>query len=124
MGISGLLPFVSEYARNISLKDVSVKVCGIDVFGWLYKGTYSCAYELETGQPTTQHIEYVERRLKQLKAIQIRPVLVFDGITPDLKLPVVTRRRERRSKNRENAFKMLEEGNARQAATLMKTRYR
>ena len=96
MGISGLLPFVSEHARKISLKDLSSKVCGINVFGWLYKETYSCAYELETGQPTTQHIEYVERLLKQLKAIQIKPVLVFDEIMPDIKLPVITRRRERR----------------------------
>ena len=48
-------------------------------------------------------------------------MLVFDGITPDLKLPVITRRRERRSKNRDDAFKMLEGGNARQAAALMKS---
>ena len=65
MGINGLLPFVSEYAHKISLEDLSGKVCGIDVLGWLYKGTYSWAYEL--------------------KAIQIKPVLVFDGIMPDLK---------------------------------------
>ena len=119
MGIKALLPFVSEYARKLSLEDLSGKVCG-----WLYKGTYSCAYELETEQPTTQHIEYVERRLKQLKAIQIKPVLVFDGTTPDLKLPVISRRRERRSKNHDNAFKMFEEVMLGKLLPLSKAQYR
>ena len=43
MGIQNLLPFLSKYAREVSLDDLRGKVCGIesiDVFGWLYKGAY------------------------------------------------------------------------------------
>ena len=40
MGIQNLLPFLSKYARKMSLNDLRGKVCGIDVFGWLYKGAY------------------------------------------------------------------------------------
>ena len=116
MGIQNLLPFLSKYARKVSLNDLRGKVCGIDVFGWLYKGAYSCAYELVIGETTTKHIEYVIRCVEQLIAFQIKPVLVFDGITPDMKLPVENRRRESRAKSRENALKSMNEGNIRRGA--------
>ena len=72
MGIQNLLPFLSKYARKVSLNDLRGKVCGIDVFGWLYKGAYSRAYELVIGETTTKHIEYVVRCVEQLIALQAR----------------------------------------------------
>ena len=120
MGIQNLLPFLSKYARKVSLNDLRGKVCGIDVFGWLYKGAYSRAYELVIGETTTKHIEYVVRCVEQLIALQIKPALVFDGITPDMKLPEENRRRESRAKSRENALKSMNEGNIRRGAALMK----
>ena len=50
----------------MSLNDLRGEVCGIHVFGWLYKGASSCAYELAFGETTTKHIEYVVRCVDQL----------------------------------------------------------
>ena len=44
MGIQGLLPFLSTYKKEISFAELEGKVCGIDAYGWLYKGVYCCAY--------------------------------------------------------------------------------
>ena len=118
MGIQNLLLFLSKYARKMSLNDLRGNVCGIDVFGWLYKGAYSRAYELVIGETTTKHIEYVVRCVDQLLALRIKPVLVFDGITPDMKLPIENRRRRSRAKSRENAQKSINEGNIRRDALM------
>ena len=59
MGIQGLLPFLSTYKKEISFAELEGKVCGIDTYGWLYKGVYYCAYELVTGTETTRHIDFV-----------------------------------------------------------------
>ena len=79
MGIQGLLPFLSTYKKEISFAELEGKVCRIDAYGWLYKGVYCCAYELVTGTETTQHIDFVIRRLQMLKDKGVQPVLVFDG---------------------------------------------
>ena len=65
----------------MSLNDLRGKVCGIDEYVWLYKGAYSCAYELVIGETTTKHMDYAVLCVEQLTALQIKPVLVFDGIT-------------------------------------------
>ena len=56
----------------MSLNDLRGKVCGIDEYVWLYKGAYSCAYELVIGETTTKHIDYVVRCVEQLIALQTR----------------------------------------------------
>ena len=58
MGIQGLLPFLSTYKKEISFAELEGKVCGIDAYGWLYKGVY-CAYELVTRTETTRHIDFI-----------------------------------------------------------------
>ena len=72
MRIQNLLPFLGKYAHKVNLNDLRAKVCGIDVFGWSYKGAYSCAYELDIGETTTKHIDYVVRCVEQLIALQTR----------------------------------------------------
>ena len=66
MRIQNLLPFLGKYAHKVNLNDLRAKVCGIDVLELLYKGAYSCAYELDIGETTTKHIEYVVRCVDQL----------------------------------------------------------
>ena len=76
MGIQNLLPFLGKYAHKVNLNDLRAKVCGIEVFGWLYKGAYSCAYELDIGETTTKHVEYVVLCVEQLLALQNKPVCI------------------------------------------------
>ena len=118
MGIQNLLLFLSKYAGKISLNYLRGNVCGIDVFGWLYKGAYWCSYRLDIAETTTKQIEYVVRCVDQLLALRIKPVLVFDGITPDMKLPIENRRRGSRAKYRENAQKSINEENIRRDALM------
>ena len=72
MRIQNLLPFLGKYAHKVNLNDLRAKVCGIDVLELLYKGAYSCAYQLNIGETTTKHIEYVVRCVEQLIALQAR----------------------------------------------------
>ena len=58
VGISGLLPFISDCKDDINIINLKDKVSGIDAYIWLYKGAYCCPYQLGNGIPTTLHIDY------------------------------------------------------------------
>ena len=96
-----------HFSVNMLVKWVSttygVKFVELMYLDGPYKGTYSCAYQLVIAKNTTKHIKYVIQCVEQLIALQMKPVLVFNGITPDMKLPEENRRRESRAKYRENA---------------------
>lgn len=47
---------------------------------WLYKGAYSCSYELATGKPTIEFISYPLKMLRLLKSNKIKAICVFDGM--------------------------------------------
>ncbi len=85
MGIRGLLPFIDAGRENILLTSLKGKVVGVDAYVWLYKGTYCCAKYIATGTQTSVHIEYFVSRVKKLLEVGIRPILVFDGVSPKMK---------------------------------------
>ena len=116
MGIQGLLPFLSTYKKEISFAELEGKVCGIDAYGWLYKGVYCCAYELVTGTETTRHIDFVIRRLQMLKDKGVQPVLVFDGKCPLMKKDAESNRRQKKVE----ALKLMNEGDHPKAMEAMK----
>lgn len=87
MGITGLLPLLSEIHTNIQLKDLSGKRLGIDGYVWLHKvrlvdsekGAFGCAFELVQGISTRKYINYFMKRIMHLKNCGVVPFVVFDG---------------------------------------------
>ena len=120
MGIQGLLPFLSTYKKEISFAELEEKVCGIDAYGWLYKGVCCFTYELVTGTETTRHIDFVIRRLQMLKDKGVQPVLVFNGKCPLMKKDVEPNRRQKRHENKVEALKLMDEGDHPKAMEAMK----
>lgn len=49
MGVQGLLQLLKPAQRETHIRDFEGKTAAVDVMTWLYKGAYSCAYELGVG---------------------------------------------------------------------------
>lgn len=52
MGVSGLFPLLKSIQKPSELKKYAGKTLAVDAYGWLHKGTVSCASELAQGKPT------------------------------------------------------------------------
>lgn len=70
---------------------------------WLYKGSYSCAYELGTGEATLSFLHFPIKMLQVLVKNGITPVCVFDGQHLLAKKKTEGRRIEMKQRNRELA---------------------
>lgn len=77
---------------------------GIDVFGWLHRGIYTCASKLCRGIDTNGYVEYCMHRVRMLIYFHITPVLVFDGA----ELPMKTETHDERRARREEAYAKAE----------------
>ena len=80
MGIQGLLPILKPCMREVQASEFKGKTAAIDVMVWLYKGAYSCSYELATGVKTLTFLAYPIKMLRMLKSRGIKPICVFDGL--------------------------------------------
>ena len=47
---------------------------------WLYKGAYSCAYELGLDMQTLTFLTYPIKMIKLVQTYNIKPICVFDGL--------------------------------------------
>ena len=75
MGITGLLPFLKDFAEDTDLTSCRGSVIAVDAYIWLYKGAYCCPYQLVCGIPTSVHIDFLVKRVHLLE-LGIRPILV------------------------------------------------
>jgi len=66
---------------------------------WLYKGAYSCAYELATDKPTLNFLVYPIKMLRMLQMKGIKPVCIFDGNHLKAKASCCADRSEYKKKN-------------------------
>lgn len=64
MGVSGLLPLLKSIQKPSELKKYAGKTLAVDAYGWLHRGTVSCASELAQGKPTRK---YVVSRVQYLR---------------------------------------------------------
>ncbi|CDW73778.1 xpg family protein [Stylonychia lemnae] len=78
MGIQGLLQLLKPALRETKLSKYRSKTAAIDIMTWLYKGAYSCAYELGLEQQTFGFISYPIKMLKLVQSYGIKPICVFD----------------------------------------------
>ncbi len=106
MGIRCLLLFIAFAKQEIQLSSLRGKVVGIDAYVWLYKGAYCCSRFLVSGIPTTIHVDFFISKVKKLIDLGIKPVLVFDSVSPPLKS---AQQNSWRAARREKREKVLEE---------------
>ncbi|KAI5793917.1 PIN domain-like protein [Peziza echinospora] len=115
MGISGLLPALKSIHRNQHVKHWAGRTVAVDAYGWLHRGTVSCAIDLALGKPTTKYVEFAMGRVRMLMHYGVIPYIVFDGDFLPSKAGEEAGRAKRREASREAGLKLLRQGNASQA---------
>lgn len=95
--------------------DLRGKTAVIDVMVWLYKGAYSCSYELAIGKPTMNFLSYPIKMLCMLKQKQVKPICVFDGFHLLAKAQTEENRCDYKQKNRSLGTIAYENGNEAEA---------
>ena len=98
MGVKGLWRLILPTGRRISIETLTGKRLAIDASIWLTQ-FIKANRDPETGavRPAAHLIGFL-RRICKLLYHGIRPIFVFDGATPQIKLREVRARRDRREK--------------------------
>ncbi|BGO91324.1 hypothetical protein NBRC10512_007063 [Rhodotorula toruloides] len=115
MGISGLLPLLSEIQKPSHVKEWKGKTVAVDAYVWLHRGAYGCAQDLALGKPTVKYVNYAMHRVRMLKYYGVTPFLVFDGGLLPSKMGTEDEREKRRSDALVKGNAFLAEGKAGQA---------
>jgi len=98
MGVKGLWRLLLPVGRRISIETLEGRVLAIDASIWLTQ-FLKANRDPDTGtvRPGAHLVGFL-RRICKLLYHGIRPVFVFDGATPEIKLREIRARRERREK--------------------------
>lgn len=98
MGVKDLWQLISPVGRRVSIETLEGKTLAIDMSIWLTQ--FIKAMRDEDGKMVKNaHIIGTLRRILKLLYHRIRPVFVFDGATPALKLRVIQLRRKSHEKS-------------------------
>jgi hypothetical protein len=96
MGVKGLWRLLLPIGRRVSIEVLEGKILAIDASIWLTQ-FLKAMRDPDTGSvKPAAHLIGFFRRLAKLRFHGIRPVLVFDGATPIIKLREINQRRQRR----------------------------
>ncbi|KAK6352691.1 Rad2 nuclease [Orbilia blumenaviensis] len=115
MGINGLLPFLKSIQQPTHIKNWTGKRVAVDAYGWLHRGTISCAVDLALEKPTTKYVDYAMHRVRMLQHYGVTPYLVFDGDYLPGKKRTELDREKRRKSSRETGLELLRLGRTSQA---------
>ncbi|GAU13075.1 hypothetical protein TSUD_173750, partial [Trifolium subterraneum] len=110
MGVHGLWELLSPVGRRVSVETLAGKTLAIDASIWMVQ--FIKAMRDEKGEMVRNaHLLGFFRRICKLLYLRTKPVFVFDGRTPALKMrTVIARRRQRenaQAKVRKTAEKLL-----------------
>jgi len=89
------------------LRNFAGQTLGVDAYGWLHRGTVSCAIELAQQKPTRKHIDFALSRVRMLIHFGIKPYLVFDGAYLPSKAHTEKERAARRKESKELGLELL-----------------
>eukprot|EP00746_Dinoflagellata_sp_MGD_P138828 gnl/MRDRNA2_/MRDRNA2_72403_c0_seq1.p1 gnl/MRDRNA2_/MRDRNA2_72403_c0~~gnl/MRDRNA2_/MRDRNA2_72403_c0_seq1.p1 ORF type:complete len:1348 (+),score=297.61 gnl/MRDRNA2_/MRDRNA2_72403_c0_seq1:73-4116(+) len=107
MGVHGLWELVSPAGQRVALSALENKVIAVDASIWLFH--FLKAMRDEDGNMTKgAHLIGFFRRICKLLFLKIRPVFVFDGPPPRLKLATLRARREQRENDESSRRKLME----------------
>ncbi|CAD6455277.1 b2c59eec-2b0c-4d1f-a050-d97e87ddf845 [Sclerotinia trifoliorum] len=115
MGINGLLPLLKSIQKPCNLKKFDGKTLGVDAYGWLHRGTVSCAMDLAMGKPTRKYVEYCMHRVRMLLHFGVTPYLIFDGDYLPSKAATEKDREKRRKDCKRMGQELLNAGKTSQA---------
>ncbi|KAK5133026.1 hypothetical protein LTR08_008231 [Meristemomyces frigidus] len=107
MGIQGLLPLLKSIHKPTHLRNFSGQTLGVDAYGWLHRGTVSCAIELAQQKPTRKHIEFCLNRVRMLIHFGVKPFLIFDGDYLPSKAHTEKERAARRKESKRVGLELL-----------------
>ncbi|KAK0344144.1 Rad2 nuclease [Friedmanniomyces endolithicus] len=107
MGIQGLLPLLKSIHKPTHLRNFAGQTLGVDAYGWLHRGTVSCAIELAQQKPTRKHIEFTLNRVRMLIHFGVKPFLVFDGDYLPSKAHTEKERAARRKESKRAGLELL-----------------
>lgn len=108
MGVKGLWKLVEPVGRTVSLETLEGKVLAVDMSIWLTQ--FVKAMRDDEGKLVKNaHLIGTVRRILKLMHFRIRPVFVFDGETPALKLQTMRRRRTLQTQHEGNFKKAAEQ---------------
>ena len=97
MGVKNLWELLSPCGRRVNIETLEGKVLAIDVSLWLVQFLKAMRDE-EGNMVKNAHLLGMIRRILRLMFHRIRPVFVFDGATPILKMNTIRARRSMREK--------------------------
>ncbi|EQC32424.1 hypothetical protein SDRG_10164 [Saprolegnia diclina VS20] len=109
MGIAGLLGALKEVMAPSHARDFRGQTVAVDALSWLHKACYGCAWDLAVGNETETYVKYILRRTDMLKAVGVKPLLVFDGNKIPLKSSTHDKRRSAKQENHDMAMQHLRE---------------
>ncbi|KXT03758.1 hypothetical protein AC578_728 [Pseudocercospora eumusae] len=115
MGIQGLLPLLKSIHKPTHVRNFAGQTLAIDAYGWLHRGTVSCAIELAKGEPTRKHIDFALHRVRMLIHFGVKPYLVFDGDYLPSKAHTEKERAAKRKESKRVGLEMLRMGRPSQA---------
>ncbi|ESZ96805.1 hypothetical protein SBOR_2806 [Sclerotinia borealis F-4128] len=115
MGINGLLPLLKSIQKPCNLKKFDGKTLGVDAYGWLHRGTVSCAMDLAMEKPTRKYVEYCMHRVRMLLHFGVTPYLIFDGDYLPSKAATEKDREKRRKDSKRLGQELLNAGKTSQA---------
>lgn len=104
MGVKGLWQLLLPSGRRISIETLQSKTLAIDASIWLIQFIKVNRFDPDNPEKTIQttpavHIIGFFRRICKLLYHGIKPVFVFDGMTPEIKMREIRERRKRRENN-------------------------
>mmetsp|Transcript_10552 Transcript_10552/g.21749 ORF Transcript_10552/g.21749 Transcript_10552/m.21749 type:complete len:1282 (-) Transcript_10552:243-4088(-) len=99
MGVKNLWRLLLPIGHRLSIQTLSHQTLAIDASIWLTQISKACR-DPETGRilPNRPHVRIFLLRLMRLLFHQIKPVVVFDGVMPEVKRRELQRRRDIREK--------------------------
>jgi DNA excision repair protein ERCC-5 len=107
MGVKDLWQLLAPCGRRVSIETLAGKTLAIDASIWITQ--FVKAMRDESGKMIKNaHIIGTLRRVLKLMYNHIKPVFVFDGATPTLKIATVARRRRLREQQEVNLKKSAE----------------
>ena len=66
MGIECRLSFIKPALKEVHISSYRNKRVAVDSLNWLYKGIYSCAYELNNNRETHDFLFYMQKMINML----------------------------------------------------------
>ena len=115
MGIEGLLSFLKPIITKSHISSFENQTVAIDAMSWLYRGSYSCSYELNMNIKTKDYLHFINKCLQMLRRHKIKPIMVFDGRSLFVKKKTEEHRKKIKKANIEKAQGFLEKGDEREA---------